>query len=94
MHAGGHPDVTESQVVYVLENWQLRGIKTDNFGRQSVVYLAIVPWRERMVRVAVSTNDELIITALTDGPATKNWSNGNIEYFTTRYRNLEVRDAS
>ena len=93
MHTRGHPDVTESQVVYVLENWQFRGILTEDDGRQSVVYLAVVPWRNKFVRVAVSVDDELIITAFADKRATNNWNLGNIDYFADSYDNLEARDA-
>ena len=61
MHTHPHAGVTEDEVVHVLENWQLRGVNTDDRGRQSVVYLALVHWRSKMVRVVVSMADNLIV---------------------------------
>ena len=94
MHTHPHEGMTEQQVVYVLENWQLRGVRTDRYGRRSVVYLAVVPWRRKMVRVAVSMNDDVIITAFADTTATTNWNRGNIDHFIEYYADLEVRDDS
>ena len=81
-------------MVFVLENWQIRGVKTDDEGRKSVVYLATVPWRVKMVRVAVSMNDNLIVSAFADTSSTTKWNEGDIDYFAKRYQDLEIRDAS
>ena len=93
MHTSPHEDVTESQVAYVLENWQLRGVKTDDWGRQSIVYLAVVPWRRKMVRVAVSMDDTSIVTAFPDRKATVNWNKREYGYFARRLASLEIRDV-
>ena len=65
-----HLGVTTRQVEYVLENWVVRGTNTDPHGRQSWIYLAVVPRLGKMVRVAVSIDDETVITAFPDGSAT------------------------
>ena len=89
-----HRDITPERVGYVLENWVVRGIRTSPDGRSSWIYLAFVYGLGRMVRVAVSMDDERIVTAFIDGAATKHWSRRNLDYFNTHYRNLEVRDES
>ncbi len=47
-----------------------------------------------MLRVAVSLDDELIITAFPDRTATGHWNKGNLDYFDRTYQSLEVRDES
>lgn len=47
-----------------------------------------------MMRVAVSIDDETVITAFPDGSATNKWNKGNLDYFAKRYQNLEMRDES
>ena len=89
-----HIGVTARRVEYVLENWVIRGIHTSPDGRQSRIYLAVVPGLGKMVRVAVSIDDETVVTAFPDGSATNNWNKRNLDYFTRRYQNLEMRDES
>ena len=94
MRNSTHIGITAERVRYVLENWVIRGIKTDADGRQSLCYWASVPELEKMVRVAVSIDDTAIITAFRDTPATHKWRNSDLSYFERRFRHLEVRDAS
>ena len=79
---------------HVLDNWVIRGIKTDALGRQSMCHLAFAPQLEKMVRVAVSMDDNRIITAFPDDAATKHWNEGNLSYFVRHYQDLEERVAS
>ena len=79
---------------HVLDNWVIRGIKTDALGRQSMCHLAFAPQLEKMVRVAVSMDDNRIITAFPDDTATKHWNEGNLSYFVRHYQDLEERVAS
>lgn len=48
----------------------------------------------RMVRVAVSIDDERIATSFPDTQATTHWNRRNISYFHRKYRNVEERDES
>jgi hypothetical protein len=89
-----HLGVTDEHVSHVLEHWRLRGIRTSANGRQSWGYLAFVPGLEEMVRVAVSLDDELVISAFQDRTATRHWNNGNRDYFVRTYQNMEERDAN
>ena len=89
-----HRGITPERVEYALENWVVRGIRTGADGRQSWVYLAFESRLSKMVRVAVSMDDTVIVTAFPDQAATTHWNRRNIDYFRRHYRNLEVRDAS
>ena len=89
-----HIGITAEIIEHVLENWEIRGVKTDSDGRQSLCYWAFVYGLEKMVRVAVSMDDTTIITAFRDSPATRKWRKLDISYFDRKYRRLEVRDAS
>ena len=87
-------DITVERVEYVLENWEVRGIHTAIDGTQSWVYFATLSDLGRMVRVAVSIDDERIATAFPDTQAANHWNRRNISYFHRKYRNVEVRDES
>ncbi len=89
-----HRDITPERIEYVLENWVISGVRMSPDGRSSRIYLALVHGLRRMVRVAVSMDDERIVTAFIDSAATKHWSRRNLDYFDTHYQNLEVRDES
>ena len=86
--------ITEERVRRVLERWTIRGIYTEDDGTQSWIYLAFIPGLSKMLRVAVSIDDERIVTAFQDRTATQHWNRGNLDYFRTRYQNVEVRDAN
>ena len=88
-----HSGITADRIEHVLSSWALRGIRTDSHGLSSLVYLAFVPGLNNMVRVAVTLDDEMIITAFQDAGATRNWLRGNRSYFARQYRDLEERDA-
>ena len=45
-----------------------------------------------MVRVAVSVDDEIVISAFRDRNATTQWNRSNHSYFASKYSNLEIRD--
>ena len=76
----------------MLEYWVIKGVRTEEGGRQSMCYLAFVPGKMEMVRVAVSMDDERIINAFPDRTATRHWSKKNSLYFGRIYGDLEVRD--
>lgn len=84
-------ELTEEQIVAVLENWIIRGVRTDFNGRQSMAYLGWVEYegRNRLMRVAVSLDDQRIITAVLDGTATDKMEEGNWDYFRRHYAELE-----
>ena len=92
MHAG----ITIERIEHVLENWMICGTHTDEEEEQSIVYLAFVPARglRNMVRVAVSMDDKVVITAFADRKAATNWNHGRFGYFSERYRDLEMRPES
>ena len=70
----------------------MRGVHTEPNGRQSLVHFAYVAQHDKLVRVAVSIDDEIIATVHPDRNATKQWNRGNRSYF-SRYQGLEERDA-
>ena len=89
------PGITDAVIAFVIDNWQLRGIYSDpRTGRESRVYLAYVLEIDRVVRVAVSTDDSRILSAFPDRNATRNVARGNRDYFAVRYRGLEERNES
>ena len=88
-----HPGITAERVERVLDHWLVRGIRTERDGSQSWCYMAFVSGMDEMVRVAVSMDDETIITAFQDRTATRHWNKGNRDYFIRNYENLEERDA-
>ena len=89
-----HSGITAKRIEYALDNWLLRGIRVDRDGSMSWTYLAFVPGVNEMVRVAVSIDDQRIITAFADRTATRHWNRGDRDYFRRGYENLEERDES
>ena len=87
-----HPEVTIEDIAYVLDHWGLRGVYTNPRRRRSWSHYALVPRVRRVVRVAVSMDDQVVITAFIDGAATGHWERGNIAYFSSRLRDMETRD--
>ena len=88
------PGITAHRIARVLEYWVIRGVRTEEGGRQSMCYMAFVSGVTEMVRVAVSMDDERIINAFLDRTATRHWNKGNTGYFARVYGDLEVRDES
>ena len=95
-HLREEPDdgVTAFRIQYALENWVARGICTDGRGRrEAITYWGFVPGRQEMLRVAVSLDDQEIITAHFDDAVAKRIEEENRPWFRRRCRDLEVRDA-
>ena len=88
-----HPGITAERVGRVLDHWMIRGIRTEHDGSQSRCYMAFVAGLDEMVRVAISMDDEIIITGFRDRTATRHWNKGNRGYFIRNYQDLEERDA-
>lgn len=84
--------ISESQVAYVLDNWQLRGIDNTSERGPCHVYFAVVPELDRAIKVAVSIHDESIVTVHLDRAATRNLRSGTRGYFVRKYQDLEERD--
>ena len=84
-------ELTEERIVDVLENWIIRGVRTDIDERQSMVYMGWVEYegKNRLMRVAVSMDDQRIITAVLDGTATDKMEEGDWDYFRRHYAELE-----
>lgn len=84
-------ELTEERIVGVLENWIIRGVRFDIYQRQSVAYMGWVEYegRNRLMRVAVSMDDQRIITAVLDGTATDKMEEGDWDYFRRHYAELE-----
>ncbi len=89
-----HQGITPRQVEHVLDHWVIRGIKTDQDGTQSRIYLGFVPGEQIMRRVVVSMDNNTIVTAFHDRNATRNWNRGNRDYFADRYTELEERNGT
>ena len=82
------PEVTAPRIERVLDGWIMRGIQEIG-GRESMNYMAFVPGIKDLFRVAVSMDDQRIITAFVDRTATRNWNKGNRDYFREKYRQWE-----
>ena len=91
LRSGERPEVTRERIVYVLENWVIRGVHTK---RQSMNYLAFVPEVDTVIRVAVSLDDKRIVTAYPDRTARNHLIQGEFAYFANQLANMEVRDAT
>ncbi len=89
-----HDEITLERLASILDNWVVRGIRTDCRGRQSIASLGWVEYGSgrRLMRVAVSIDDQRIISAFLDTTATEKLNSGDIEYFQRNYERLEVRD--
>lgn len=87
-----HPEVSNKDIAYVLDNWTIKGIHKNLDGRDSINYLAFVPTIGKVVCVGVSLDDKRIATSFISGAATKNLNRGNFAYFANRLRDMEVRD--
>ena len=85
-------DITEDYVAYVLNSWQLRGIDFTLDREPSYVYFAYIPERGRVLKVAVSIDDERIATTHFDRSATNALRRGARGYFLRKYQDLEERD--
>jgi hypothetical protein len=89
------PGITNERIAFVIDNWQFRGTYSDpQTGWDSRVYLAYVPDIDKVVRVAVSTDENRILSAFPDRNATRNMARGNRDYFADRYRDLEERNVT
>ena len=84
--------LTPERVERVLEHWLIRGVRTEDDGRQSTCYIAFVPGMTEMMRVAVSMDNERIINAFPDRTATRHWNRGTKDYFDRVYQVTEERN--
>ena len=89
-----HGGATKKAVAHVLNHWILSGVYTDAYGGKSRVYLGFAPGVKNMMRVAVSWDDERIVSAFQDRNAMNNWNRGNRDYFTSKYSDLEERSGT
>ena len=89
----GKHGITSEQIAYVLENWALRGIHTASDGTQSWNYMAYVPQIGKIVIVAVSMDDDKIVTAFASTKMTRKWRQGDRNYFVRYYQRFEERDG-
>ena len=94
MQDSPHLGITAGLVQRVLNDWVIRGVRTERDDSRSTMYFGFVPGMDEMVRVAVSEDDARIITAFRDRTATRHWNRRNYQYFTHIYTDLEERNAS
>jgi hypothetical protein len=83
-------EVTYQRLVYVLDNWVVRGVFTDRDGEQSMCYYAFVPDLNHTLRVSVSLDDTKIVNGFVDGQATRKFAEGDWSYFELRLERMEV----
>ena len=88
-------EITAERIISVLDNWIIRGIKTDASGRQSTAYWGWVAFEcvERLLRVNVSMDDRRLTTAYLDSRATRKFLIGDMLYFQRNYAGLEVQNV-
>ena len=89
-----HTEITLERLREVLENWVIRGTRYDRHGRQSIAFLGWVEFGgdQRLMRVAVSMDDQRIISAFLDTTAAVKLNSGDMGYFQRNYARLEARD--
>jgi hypothetical protein len=86
-----HPEVDRRDMAYALSRWKLRGLRTDPSGRLSWNYYALVPRLNHVVRVVISLDDTMVVTAFLDQTADGHWKNGNLAYFANRLQLMQER---
>ena len=86
-----HKEITRKIVAATLDNWTIKGVRTDAGGRESMNYLAYSPDLGRLVRVVVSMDDQTIVSAFQDGNATRALNRGDTSYFKRAFKDLEIR---
>ena len=86
-------EITVERIVSVLDNWVIRGIKTDANGRQSTAYWGWVLFEgaERLMLVSVSIDDRRLTTAHLDSRATRKLATGDMQFFQSNYADIEVQ---
>ena len=85
--------IAEAAIQSVLENWTARGICEDSRGSVTYTYWGSVVGRNSLLRVAVSLDDERIVTAHYDRSAAGRLTANDLPWFMQRCRELEIRDA-
>ena len=90
------PELTAGRITAVLEHWVIRGIKTGKDGERSIAYLGWIEYqgRRRLMRVAVSMDDQRLPTATLDHLATSKYLKGDMDYFNPNYADLESRNET
>lgn len=86
-------ELTEERIITVLGNWGIRGVGVDRFGRPGMNYLGWVDYEgeTRLMRVVVSMDDQRIVTAYLDRPATKRFADEGWNRIADRLNDVEVR---
>ena len=89
-------EITVENLIDVLENWVARGIRYDESDRPSMAHLGWIQHggARRLMRVAVSMDDQRITTAFADTPATDKWNSGDFDYFQRTYEQWEIRNEA
>ena len=85
--------ITADGIQYVLEHWWARGICVDSKNSTTMTYRGVPPGWNAMLRVAVSPDDQRIVTAHRDYKAARRLEDAGRPWFAGRCRDLEVRDA-
>ena len=94
LQGGLHSGVTAKGIERVLDNWLIRGDCIDSRGSRTMTHWGVRPGFKTLLRVAVTLDDETIVTSYPDRAASDNWLRGNIGWFKERCKDLEVRDES
>ena len=85
-------EVTYDRVLYVLNNWTVRGDSTDRHGEKNKRYYGFVPGVNHVLRVSVSMDDSRIVSGFVDSQATRKLAAGDWSYFARKLRDMEVND--
>lgn len=86
-----HQEITRQIVADARDNWLVKGVRTDSHSRPGWNYLAYSPDPGKLVHVAVSIDDETILSAFQDRNATRTVNRGDRAYFARKYSNVEIR---
>ena len=89
-------EITVQNLATVLDNWVVRGVRYDESRRPSVAHFGWVEHEgvQRLMRVAVSMDNQRIATAFVDTSATEALHNGDFDYFQRNYEQVEMRDEA
>ena len=87
-------EITVQNLSEVLENWVIRCIKYAEPGRPGRVHFGWVEHKgvQRLMRVAVSMDNQRIATAFVDTSASEALHDGDFDYFQRNYEQVEIRD--
>lgn len=90
-----HRDVTDAQIVRALDDWNMTGERLNERREWMRHYLLWIPEKGlsgTILRVVTPLigDGERVVSAHFDDNATRHWLQRNMDYFRSRYRDMEM----